>query len=85
LINKLSEREDFKMTDIKSIDDIAKWVKLERKCQGLTQKQLSGLVGVSERFIVELEKGKPTAEIGKVLHVLKNLGAKIQIKTRGEW
>lgn len=72
------------MTKLTTIEDIAQWVKRERKQQGLTQKQLAGLIGVSERFIVELEKGKATAEVGKVLHVLKNLGANIQIKSRGE-
>ena len=72
------------MAQIKTIKDIAKWVREERRRQRLTQKELSGLVGVSERFIVELEKGKATAEIGKVLHVLRNLGADIQIQSRGE-
>ena len=72
------------MAEIKSIKDIALWVKQERKRQSLTQKELSGLVGVSERFIVELEKGKPTAEVQKVLHVLNSLGANIQIHSRGQ-
>lgn len=72
------------MAQIKTTSDIGKWVRLERKRQGLTQKELSGLVGTSERFIVELEAGKATAQIGKVLHVLKNLGAQINMESRNQ-
>ena len=64
---------------IKKTEDIGKWLKTERKRQKITQKELAGLVGVSERFIVELEKGKSNARVGKVLHVLHQLGAIIEI------
>ncbi len=70
------------MSQIKSINDIAKWIKQERKRQKFTQKELAALIGFSERFIVELERGKPTTEVAKVLHVLNNLGANIQLTTR---
>jgi y4mF family transcriptional regulator len=69
---------------IKSVKDIGEWIKAERKRQGLTQKQLAGLLGVGERFLVEIEGGKATAEIGKVLHVLTNLGARIDIAAKVE-
>ena len=72
------------MSQIKTTDNIGEWIKQERKRQGLTQKQLSGLLGISERLVGELERGKPTAEIGKVLHILNGLGAKITLKSRGE-
>ena len=45
-----------------------------RKSLGMTQGELAGSSGVGLRFVVDLEKGKPTCEIGKVLHVLKMLG-----------
>ena len=35
---------------------------------------LADLAGVSDRFLRELEKGKPTAEVGKVITVLSALG-----------
>ena len=35
---------------------------------------LAGACGVGLRFIVDLEAGKPTAQIGKALQVLAGLG-----------
>ena len=59
---------------IKNIKDIASKIKDERKKQNLTQTQLAGLCNVGVRFIVDLEAGKETCQIGKVLLVLDVLG-----------
>ena len=59
---------------IKNIKDIATKIKDERKKQNLTQTQLAGLCNVGLRFIVDLEAGKETCQIGKVLLVLDVLG-----------
>ncbi len=45
-----------------------------RKEQHLTQEDLAGITGTGRRFIVDLENGKCTAQIGKALHVLASLG-----------
>jgi y4mF family transcriptional regulator len=55
-------------------------VRRTRRAQGLRQDQLAGAAGVGLRFIVELEAGKPTTQLGKVLTVLSALGCKLQIK-----
>jgi len=55
-------------------DDVGHMVLKVRKEQGLTQPQLAAVAGVGVRFIVDLEKGKPTCEVGKVLSVLHALG-----------
>ncbi len=59
---------------IKNIKDIASKIKDERKKQNLTQTQLAGLCNVGLRFIVDLEAGKETCQVGKVLLVLDILG-----------
>lgn len=59
---------------IKNIKDIASKIKDERKKQNLTQTQLAGLCNAGLRFIVDLEAGKETCQIGKVLLVLDVLG-----------
>lgn len=41
---------------------------------GLDQKALAGKVGVSRQWIVEIEKGKPRAEIALVLRAIDVLG-----------
>lgn len=54
-------------------------VRAERKAQGLRQQELAAASGVGVRFIVELEAGKPTLQMGKVLHVLSTLGYDLSV------
>jgi len=63
--------------------DIGALVRTVRKAQGLRQDELAGAAGVGLRFIVELEAGKPTAQIGKTLQVLAALGCTFDIKPPG--
>ena len=49
-------------------------LRAQRKAQGLTLEQLSGLSGLGMRFLSELERGKSTAELGKTLQVARLLG-----------
>lgn len=54
-------------------------VRAMRKRQGLRQDQLAGAAGVGLRFLIELEAGKETAQLGKTLAVLSALGCKIDL------
>lgn len=54
-------------------------IRKARLDQGLRQAQLAGAAGVGLRFLVELERGKPTAHLGKVLTVLDALGCRVDI------
>ena len=50
-----------------------------RRNQSLRQDELAGAAGVGVRFLSEMERGKPTAAIGKVLSVLDALGCSVKI------
>lgn len=65
---------------IKTIEDVGKLVKETRKKQGFTQVQLAQLSNVGARFLSDLENGKQTCEVGKMLKVLANLGIKLEVK-----
>jgi y4mF family transcriptional regulator len=52
-------------------------VRQVRKAHGLTQAELAGLAGTGPRFISELERGKASTELGKVLDVLAVLGLRL--------
>ena len=43
---------------------------------------LAKLCGVGSRFISDVENGKSTIELGKVLHVLQCLGLEVAISPR---
>ena len=55
-------------------------VRRERKAQKLKQAELAAVSGVGIRFIVDLEAGKPTVQLDKVLRVVNTLGCEIQIR-----
>ena len=59
--------------------EIGDIVRTARKAAGLRQYELAGAAGVGLRFIVDLEAGKPTAQIGKALQVLQALGCSFDI------
>jgi len=55
-------------------EQIGALVRTTRKAIGATQKDLALTSGTGLRFIIDLEKGKPTCQFGKVLTVLHTLG-----------
>jgi HTH-type transcriptional regulator/antitoxin HipB len=60
-------------------EKIGELVRSTRKGMGVTQKDLAMTSGTGLRFIIDLEKGKPTCQLGKVLTVLHTLGIKIEV------
>lgn len=68
---------------IDTIADLGRFVRDRRRRDGLTQAETAALCGVGTRFISDLENGKPTVELGKVLRVLKGLGLDCLIVPRG--
>jgi len=64
---------------IQTPQDIGATIRKTRKAIGITQKDLALTSGTGLRFIVDLEKGKPTCQIAKVLTVLQTLGIKVQL------
>jgi HTH-type transcriptional regulator/antitoxin HipB len=59
--------------------ELAAVVRAERKMLGLSQSAVAERAGVGRDWVIGLEKGKPTAEIGLVLRTLRVLGLTIQI------
>ncbi len=59
---------------------IGETVRAARKKLGVTQRDLALTSGTGLRFIIELERGKPTCQMGKVLTVLHTLGIVVELK-----
>ena len=59
--------------------DLGTAIRKARRLQGLRQDQLAAAANVGVRFIVDLEAGKPTAQMGKTLAVLKALGLELAL------
>ena len=59
--------------------DVGKLIRDTRKSLGVTQKSLALTAGTGLRFVIDLEKGKETCEIGKALTVLQTLGIRLTL------
>jgi len=69
---------------MKTTKDIGEAVRRKRKEQGILQEKAAGLSGVGTKFLSQLENGKETAEIGKIMQVLGTLGLEIYIYPRSQ-
>jgi len=62
--------------------DIGMAVRKKRKEDGLTLADAAALCGVGYRFLSDLENGKETVQVGKVLKVMTALGLDMTITAR---
>ena len=58
---------------------IGRMIRDTRKKLGVTQKDLALTSGTGLRFVIDLERGKETCEIGKALTVLQTLGIRLAL------
>jgi y4mF family transcriptional regulator len=70
------------LTPIASAEALGQLVREVRRARGLTQEDVSFAAGVGRRFIVDLEAGKPTVRLERVLRVLEALGIQLSGATR---
>ncbi|MEM8997991.1 MAG: type II toxin-antitoxin system Y4mF family antitoxin [Acidobacteriota bacterium] len=64
---------------IRTAEELGRLIRTQRKATGLTQSQLADASGVSLRFISELERGRASAGVGRVLRVLEMLGLSVHL------
>ncbi len=70
------------MTKITSTNQIGEMVRARRKESQLTLKDAAALAGVGVRFLSELERGKPTSQLGLTLKVLQLFGLELHVSPR---
>jgi len=70
-------------TRINTPKDLGQAVRQQRKHDGLTLVEAAGLVNVGVRFLSELENGKPTVRLDKLLQVVNGLGLRLGITSPG--
>lgn len=71
------EEEERRIVTLDSATAFGLLIRKVRKAQQLTQSELAGASGVGLRFVVDLEKGKPTCELEKALQVAAMLGIRL--------
>jgi hypothetical protein len=66
-----------RLIPITNPNELGRVFRVARKTQGLRQDEVGRL---SHSFIGEVETGKPTAQIGKVLDAMRELGLKLHVE-----
>jgi HTH-type transcriptional regulator / antitoxin HipB len=66
------------ITRKRQLMDIAGTLRDRRKQLGLTQAEAAALAGVSPRFVYDLEKGKPSVALDRVLLLSEALGVQLK-------
>jgi y4mF family transcriptional regulator len=65
-----------KIIDAKSLGQA---IREQRRRLKVTQKDLAMTSGTGLRFIIDLEKGKTTCQLGKALEIARTLGLNLEI------
>ena len=75
-------KEEIQYGVVRNAEELGKLTRAHRKKRAITLETVSGLSNLGKRFLSEFERGKETAEIGKVLKALKTLGLEVVIQPR---
>ena len=76
----MAEIKKIPLGSIVSTSELGGMIRARRKTHDMRQSDLAKAAGVGIRFISELENGKPTAEIQKVLQVVATLGLEMHVQ-----
>jgi HTH-type transcriptional regulator/antitoxin HipB len=67
---------------IQEPEALAALIRRRREALGLSQQEVADAIGVSRKFIVDLERGKPSAEVGLVIRAAAAVGIDIIARLR---
>lgn len=67
---------------VRSSAELGAIVRRQRKRLGLTQLDIAGLGNTGNRFVVDLEAGKPTVQLQKALDILDLLGLEVVVRPK---
>ena len=65
---------------MRTATDLGAFIRERRTKLGMDQVALAEKAGTSRKWLIEVEQGKPRAEIGLILQTLKTLGVSIDLQ-----
>ena len=80
LVNIIKPSVDVDKDESVDEESIPMFIRIKRKSLGYSQERMADRIGVSKRFYKELERGKKTCRMDKVVQVVNHLGGKISVK-----
>lgn len=82
IVSRANRGAEVEELEIVSPSDLGLLVRRARETHHLSQQSFADLAGVGRRFLSELENGKPTLELGKVLKVARTAGISLFARQR---
>lgn len=76
------KNEEIQYGVVRNAKELGRLTRAHRKSRAIPLETVSGLGNLGKRFLSEFERGKETAEIGKVLKALSTLGLEVIIQPR---
>lgn len=67
---------------LRTAADLGQAVRAQRQALQLRQVDLAGIGNTGNRLIVDIEKGKPTVQLQKMLDVLELLGLEVMVRSK---
>lgn len=71
------------MVKVENAQQLGQQIRQRRKQAGLTLRDAAAMSGVGVRFLSELERGKPTLQLGLAIRVLQLFGLELHVEQRG--
>ena len=71
------------MQKFMTVEEFGAILRRERRRRGYTQAQLAEFAGIGVSYVINLEHGKETAEIGKAFHLAALLSIDLFANERG--
>jgi len=65
---------------ISSVEQLGALLRLVRKDAGIRIDDMAEAVGVSKQFAGDVERGKPTVQLGRTLRLLDELGLELSVE-----
>ncbi|WP_370544052.1 helix-turn-helix domain-containing protein [Frigoribacterium sp. VKM Ac-1396] len=69
---------------IRSAEQLGQMLQQGRLIRGVSQRELASQLGVSQRYIHEMESGKPTKYALRLFEIMRATGATMSIEIDGE-
>lgn len=68
--------------NVQTSGDLGRAIRARRKEVKLSIATLAAMLGCSPRFLSEVERGKETASVGRVIEIARALGLELHIATK---
>lgn len=78
----MKEQIVYAYMDLRGPEQFGEALRRFRKARGLSQQQVADMAGCSIMYVSSLERGKPTAELGKALRILDVLEVELSFVDR---